>query len=74
MLTKIIIIIVMLIIMGALVSGLIFLIRDKSQSKRQAHALTWRIGLSLSLFLFLCIAFHYHWITPHDIQGNQHHD
>lgn len=68
MVAKIIIIITMLIILGALICGLVFLVRDKRQSRRSVSALTWRIGLSLSLFLFLWIAFHYHWIVPHDIQ------
>ena len=68
MLAKTIIIIVMLIIFGALVSGLIFLVRDKGKTERTVKALTWRIGLSLSLFVFLFLAFKFHWIAPHDIQ------
>ncbi len=67
MLTKILIIIVMLIIMASLGSGLLFLIRDKGDSKRAVKALTWRIVLSLSLFLFLFLAFKFQWITPHAV-------
>jgi hypothetical protein len=67
MFTKILIIIIMLIIFSSLVSGLVFLVRDKGQSKRTVKALTWRIALSVSLFLFLFLAFKLHWIAPHPI-------
>lgn len=67
MFTKIIIIVVMLIIIGSLASGLIFLVRDKGRSKRAVKALTWRIALSVSLFIFLFLAFKFHWITPHAV-------
>ncbi|MDP3704751.1 MAG: twin transmembrane helix small protein [Legionellaceae bacterium] len=67
MFTKIIILIVMLIIIGSLASGLVFLVRDKGQSKRAVKALTWRIALSLSLFIFLFLAFKFQWITPHAV-------
>lgn len=63
--TKVLVIFVMLVIVGALISGLVFLVRDKGQSQRAVKALTWRIGLSLSLFLFLFLAFKFNWITPH---------
>ena len=67
MFSKILIIIVMLIILGALVSGLFFLVRDHGKSNRTLKALTWRIGLSLSVFVFLWVAFYFHWLTPHGI-------
>jgi len=67
MFTKIIIIAVMLIIIGSLASGLVFLVRDKGNSKRTVKALTWRIALSISLFIFLFLAFKFQWITPHAI-------
>jgi NhaP-type Na+/H+ or K+/H+ antiporter len=67
MTTKILVISVMLLILGMLISGMVFLVRDKGQSKRTVKALTWRIGLSLSLFIFLLIAFKLHWITPHGV-------
>lgn len=69
MVTKLIIIAVMIIIMGALASSLIFLVRDKGNSKRTITALTWRISLSLLLFLFLLLAFKLHWIAPHGVVG-----
>lgn len=67
MFTKIIIIVVMLIIIGSLASGMVFLVRDKGNSKRTVKALTLRIALSLSLFIFLFLAFKFHWITPHAV-------
>ena len=67
MVTKLIIIAVMIIIVGALASSLIFLVRDKESSKRTVTALTWRISLSLLLFLFLLLAFKLHWIVPHGV-------
>lgn len=68
MLTKIIIIVVMLFILAALMSSLVFLVRDKGRKERSVKALTWRIGLSVGLFIFLFLAFKFHWIAPHDLQ------
>lgn len=68
MLAKTIIIVVMLIILGALFSSLVFLVKDKGKTERTVKSLTWRIGLSLSLFIFLFLAFKFHWIAPHDLQ------
>lgn len=67
MITKLIVIITMVIILGALASSLIFLVRDKGKSKRSVTALTWRISLSLLLFLFLLLAFKLHWLVPHSV-------
>ena len=67
MLTKVLVIIVMLIILVALGSSLVFLIRDGGNSRRTVKALTWRIGLSLTLFLFLFLAFSMGWIKPHGV-------
>ena len=67
MFTKAIILIVMLIILVALGSGLVFLVRDEGKTKRTVKALTWRIALSLLLFLFLFLAFSMGWIQPHAV-------
>ncbi len=67
MITKIIIIFVMIIIAGSLASGLIFLIKDKDNSKRTVKALTLRISISLILFIFLFIAYLLGYIKPHGI-------
>lgn len=67
MFTKIFILVIMLVILVALFSGLVFLVRDTSSSKRTIKALTWRIALSLILFVFLMLAFSFHWINPHGL-------
>lgn len=67
MFTKFIIVTVMVIILAALGSGLVFLIRDNGKSNRTVKALSWRIGLSLALFLFLLLAFRMGWIHPHAV-------
>ncbi|MBA4697489.1 MAG: twin transmembrane helix small protein [Legionella sp.] len=65
MFTRVIILIVMLVILIALGSGLVFLVRDTDSTQRTVKALTWRIALSLALFLFLFLSFRLGWITPH---------
>lgn len=64
---KWLVITVMLVILGALGSSLLFLIRDEGKSNRTVKALTWRIALSLSLFIFLFVAFSMGWIKPHGL-------
>lgn len=65
MFTKIVIISIMLIILIALGSGLLFLIKDGGKSNRTVKALTFRIGLSVILFLFLLFGFAMGWLSPH---------
>lgn len=67
MFAKVIILITMFVILGALATSLIFLVRDDGQKKRSFKALGWRIGVSLSLFIFLFIAFSLGWIAPHSL-------
>lgn len=67
MFTKAFILLIMFIILAALGSSLVFLVKDHGKSKRTVKALTWRIGLSLGLFLFLFLAFALGFITPHPI-------
>ena len=67
MFIKLFIILIMCMIAVALLSGLIFLVRDYGKTKRMVNALTWRIVISCSLFLFLFLAYHFHWLTPHGV-------
>ena len=67
MITKLFILFIMLIILGALGSGLFYLVSDSGNSKRTVKALTIRIAISLSLFIFLIIAFKLGLIKPHGI-------
>lgn len=67
MFTKLFVLAIMLIILVALGSGLFFLVRDESGTKRTVKALSVRIGLSVCLFLFLLLAFHFGLIKPHGL-------
>lgn len=44
-------------IVASLLSGLVFLVKDKGQSDRTVRALTVRIALSVALFLMLMLGF-----------------
>ena len=72
MVVKIGIVVMMLVILGSLLVGLIFLVGDEGKTKRTVNALTVRIVCSLALFLFLFLAFHFQWISPHGVIGEQH--
>lgn len=65
MLFKILVILMLAVILSALFSGLVFLIRDKGQSTRTVKSLTWRIGISLLLFVLLLIGAATGLIEPH---------
>lgn len=67
MIIKAFIILVILVILIALGSSLVFLVKDGGKSTRTVTALTWRIALSIALFLFLFLAFKMGWISPHQI-------
>lgn len=67
MFAKAAIIMVMILILIALISGLFFLVRDEGKTKRPVKALSWRIGLSVALFFFLFLAFGLNWIAPHGL-------
>ncbi len=65
---KFIIIAVIFLILLSLGSGLFFLFKDTSETKRTAKALTIRITLSISLFIALFLAFYFGLIIPHGIK------
>lgn len=56
-LAKVLVLLVFVAILGSLASGLFYLFKDDSSSKRTVKALTWRIGLSVGLFILLFIAY-----------------
>ncbi len=64
---KLIIILLFLIIVGALTSGLFFLIRDPSDSNRTVKSLTWRIALSFLLMGLVLLGILTGVIQPHGI-------
>ena len=57
MITKIIVVLFLLAIIGSLFSGLFFLMKDKGTSERTVRALTVRVSLSVLLFILLMIGF-----------------
>jgi len=66
MLTKVIIVLALVAIVGSLFSALFFLSKDKTGSQRTVKALTVRIGLSITLFILLMIAYYFGLIgQPH---------
>lgn len=70
LLAKLVVVALLLIIVGSLGSGLLFLIKDKGQSERTARALTVRIGLSLLLFVLLILGYATGYIHPHGVYPN----
>lgn len=52
---KVFVVVILLLIIGSLFSGMIYMLKDKSDSKRTVKALTLRIGLSLALFIVLIV-------------------
>ena len=67
MLTKIIVVLFLLAIIGSLFSGLFYLMRDKGASERTVKALTVRVSLSVLLFILLMIGFATGVLQPHGI-------
>lgn len=62
---RIIIVSFLLVILGSLVSALVYLVKDKGGSTRTVKALTLRISLSLGLFLLLMAGHYFGVLPPH---------
>jgi hypothetical protein len=56
---KIVVILFLIVILASLGSGLLFLVKDRGQSKRVVKALAIRVGLSLTLFLLLMASYYF---------------
>jgi len=67
MIFKIIVVLMLLVILGALTSGMFFLVRDKGATNRTVQSLTIRIVLSIALFILLLVGFTTGLIKPHGI-------
>jgi hypothetical protein len=65
MITKIIVVLFLIAIIGSLFSGLFFLMKDKGTSERTVKALTVRVSLSVLLFILLMIGFATGLLQPH---------
>ena len=58
---------VLILIVGSLGSAAVFMLRDRSNSKRMVKALAWRVGLSMGLFLFLMAGYYFGLFQPHQL-------
>jgi hypothetical protein len=72
---KIVIIVALLLVLGALGSAGVFMLRKdrvpekegEPRDKKMANALAVRVGLSVALFLFILLSWHFGWIEPKGI-------
>jgi len=56
---KAVVVIMLLVIVGSLMSALVFLYKDQGRGTRTAKALTVRITLSITLFLLLMAGYYF---------------
>ena len=62
---KIYILVLFILIGVSLVSGLFFLAKDESNSKRLVTSLTFRVTLSILLFISLLVGYKFGLVSPH---------
>jgi hypothetical protein len=61
---RIVVLLFLFLIVGSLASALIFLVKDRGQSKtRTVKALAVRVGLSVTLFLILMASYYFGLLT-----------
>lgn len=60
-----------LLILISLFSGLVFLVKDKGDSRRTLGSLALRVGLSAFLLLLLAVSAFMGWIKPHSLKGEE---
>lgn len=65
---KIIVVAVLIAIVVALFSALVFLYRDAGRGKRVVWALTIRVALSAGLIIFLLVSYWMGWIGPQGVR------
>ncbi len=65
---KIIVVAVLIAIIVALFSALVFLYRDRGRGKRVVWLLTIRVALSVTLVAFLLLSYYMGWIGPRGLQ------
>ncbi len=65
---KIIVVAVLLAIIAALFSALVFLYRDRGHGTRMVKALAIRVGLSVTLVAFLLLSYWMGWIGPQGLR------
>ena len=69
---KAIIVIGLLLVLAALASAGVFMLRKDNpdggeRDRKMARALAVRVGLSVALFLFILLSWHFGWIEPKGI-------
>jgi peptidoglycan biosynthesis protein MviN/MurJ (putative lipid II flippase) len=69
---KIVVVLLILCILGALGSALYQLMRHKGASDKTVKALTIRVALSIFLFLMLLLAHQFGLINPHNVNDWTH--
>lgn len=65
---KLIVILMLLVIVGSLVSALLYLYKDRGDGTRMARALTVRVALSITLFCLLMAGFYFGIIPPQGLR------
>ena len=65
---KLIVVLMLLVIVGSLVSALVFLYKDRGNGTRVARALTVRVALSITLFCLLMAGFYFGIIPPQGLR------
>ena len=59
---KWIVVIAFVLIIGSMVSAMVFLIRDRGRTRNVVRALGFRVGFSIALFLLILLAHYFGWI------------
>lgn len=59
---KWVIVVAFVMIIGSLMSAMVFLIRDRGRTRNVVRALGLRVGLSVALFVLILLAHHFGWI------------
>ena len=68
LLIKLIVVLMLLVIVGSLLSALVFLYKDRGNGPRVAAALTARVALSITLFCLLMAGFYFGIIPPQGLR------
>lgn len=56
-----------LLIVGSLVSAMVFMMRDRGRTKNMARALGFRVGFSIALFVFILVSHRLGWIESRGV-------
>ena len=59
---KWVVVVAFVLIIGSLMSAMVYLIRDRGRTRNVARALGFRVGFSIALFLLILLANHLGWI------------